>query len=298
LLITLSFFIQALVSAVFAGFLGALMGVGGGIIIVPILSIALGVPIHVAIAASVASVIATSNAGGSGYLEQKITNVRLAFFLEVFTTVGALAGSLIALVLDNDALFLLFGVMLLYLSIIVFRSRGSDEAKFAVNGFQTEPQDRATSYLNLKGSYHDAAEGRDVEYRVNGSLPGSLIAVFAGIGSGLLGIGGGVFKVSAMNKYMNVPLKVAVATSKFMIGVTAAVSAITYFAAGQLDYYVLAPVAIGTTVGATLGTMIMNRLKARSLKIIFTLIVLYLAYTMLARGLTAWGIYLPILGGS
>jgi len=298
LLLTLSFFLQGLIGAIFAGFLGALMGVGGGIIIVPILTVYMGVPIHVAIAASIASVIATSNAGGSGYLEQKITNVKLAFFLEMFTTSGALIGSVVALYLNNQSLFVIFGVMLLYLSFVIFRTRNLDEMKFATGGFLKAKQDKVSSYLGLRGSYYDAAEGKEVRYVVNGSAPGGLIAFFAGIGSGLLGIGGGVFKVSAMNKYMNVPMKVAVATSKFMIGVTAAVSAITYFAAGQLDFYVLAPVAIGTTVGATMGTWFMNRIKARNLKMVFAVILLYLAYTMVARGLTAWGIFLPYLGGS
>jgi uncharacterized membrane protein YfcA len=298
LLITLAFFLQGLLAAVFAGFLGALMGVGGGIIMVPILSLYMGVPIQVSIAASIASVIATSNAGGSAYLEQRITNVKLAFFLELSTTVGALVGSVVALILNNQVLFLIFGLMLLYLTVVVFRARNIDEQKFASGGFGNAKQDRVTAYLDLKGTYHDVAEKRDVEYKVNGSFPGSIIAFLAGIGSGMLGIGGGVFKVSAMNKYMNVPMKVAVATSKFMIGVTAAVSAITYLAAGKLDFYVLAPVAIGTTVGATMGTWFMNRIKARNLKIVFSIIILYLAYTMLARGLTAWGIFLPYLGGS
>jgi hypothetical protein len=298
LLITLSFFLEALLGAIFAGFLGALMGVGGGLIIVPILSVYLGVPIHVAIAASIASVIATSNAGGSGYLEQKITNVRLAFFLEMFTTTGAVVGSIIALYLTGNSLFLIFGAMLLYLTFVIFRIRNLDEIKFASGAFLSAKQDRVTSFLGLRGAYHDSAEKKEVEYVVNGSAQGSVISFLAGVGSGLLGIGGGVFKVSAMNRYMNVPMKVAVATSKFMIGVTAAVSAIIYFAAGKLDFYVLAPVAIGTTLGATVGTWVMNRIKARSLKVVFSIILLYLAYMMLARGLTAWGINLPYLAGS
>jgi len=297
LLITLLFLIQSLMAAAFAGFIGALVGIGGGLIIVPILSVYLGVPIHVAIAASIASVIATSNAGGSGYLEQRITNVKLAFFLEISTTLGALAGSLFALYLNSQVLFLLFSAMLFYLSAVVFRTRSLDERKFVSKEFKTAQQDRVTSFLGLKGDYYDDAEKSTIEYRINGSLPGSAIAFFAGVGSGLLGIGGGVFKVSAMNKYMNVPMKAAVATSKFMIGVTAATSAITYLAAGKLDLYVLAPVAIGTTVGATIGTWIMNRLKARSIKLLFTAIMVYLAYTMLAKGILAWGIRLPVIGG-
>jgi len=298
LLITLAFFLEGFLGAIVAGFIGALMGVGGGIIIVPVLTIYLGVPIHVAIAASIASVIATSNAGGSGYLEQKITNVKLAFFLEMFTTLGALSGSVLALYMNNQSLFLLFGLMLLYLTYVVFSIRNLDEVKFATGAFIKARQDRVTAFLGLRGSYRDQVEGRDVEYVVNGSLPGSVIGYFAGVGSGLLGIGGGVFKVSAMNRYMNVPMKVAVATSKFMIGVTAAVSAIIYFAAGQLNFYVLAPVAMGTTLGATVGTWYMNRIKARDLKIVFSIILLYMGYTMLARGLVSFGIVLPYLGGS
>lgn len=294
---TVLFVVQSLAAAAFAGFIGALVGIGGGLILVPILSVYLGVPIHVAIAASIASVIATSNAGGSGYLEQRITNVRLAFFLEIWTTLGALAGSIIALQLNSQMLFLVFSGMLFYLSATLFRTRGLDEKKLLSEGFGSVKQDRVTSYLGLRGDYFDVAERTKVEYVINGSLPGGVISFLAGVGSGLLGIGGGVFKVSAMNRYMNVPMKVAVATSKFMIGVTAATSAITYFAAGKLDLDVLAPVAIGTTLGATVGTWVMNRLKARNIKLLFVAIMLYLAYTMLAKGLQAWGIGLPTPGG-
>jgi uncharacterized membrane protein YfcA len=148
--------------------------------------------------------------------------------------------------------------------------------------------------LDLRGSYYDAAAGRPVEYVVTGAPVGASIAYLAGIASGLLGVGGGVLKVSAMNRYMNVPMKASVGTSKLMIGVTAAVSSILFFIAGLIHFVVVGPVALGTTAGATLGTMIMNRLHSFALKWIFALLMVYLAYGMFAKALALqFNVHLP-----
>lgn len=291
------FIAAAFAAAILAGFLGALFGIGGGMIIVPFLTAFMGIPIHEGIAISIVSVIATSNAGGSSYVDQRITNIQLAMFLEVATTTGALVGSFIALVLQSWELFLIFVVLLVYVAIASLKTRGSDEARIASGGFMAVKQDHLAKYLGLVGSYYDLSAGKDVKYAVTRAPEGSLISSLAGIVSGLLGVGGGIIKVAAMNIFMNVPMKAAVATSKFMIGVTAATGALLFFLAGLVDPYVIAPVALGTTFGATVGTWVMPRVKSSVLKVAFSVLVVYLAYTMLVQGLAlGFNIQLPNIG--
>jgi uncharacterized membrane protein YfcA len=296
-LVTIGFIAAAFAAAIFAGFLGALFGIGGGMIIVPFLTAFMGIPIHEGIAISIVSVIATSNAGGSSYVEQRITNIELAMFLEVATTAGALIGSFIALLLQSWELFLIFVVLLAYMAFASLKTRKTDEARIAKGDFAETKQDRVAKYLNLAGSYYDPSEKTDVPYVVTHAPEGSLIASLAGVVSGLLGVGGGIIKVAAMNIFMNVPIKAAVATSKFMIGVTAATGALLFFLAGLVDPYVIAPVALGTTLGATVGTWVMPRVKSSALKVAFAILVIYLAYTMLAQGLAlGFGVQLPLIG--
>ena len=295
--VTLGFMAAAFAAAILAGFLGALFGIGGGMIIVPVLTVFMGIPIHEGIAISIVSVIATSNAGGSSYVEQRITNIELAMFLEVTTTAGALVGSFLALILQSWMLFLIFVILLAYIAITSFKTRRSDEAHIAKGDFAKVKQDRLAKYLNLVGSYYDASERKDVQYAVTRAPEGSLVASLAGVVSGLLGVGGGIIKVSAMNIFMNVPMKAAVATSKFMIGVTAATGALLFFLAGLIDPYVIAPIVLGTTLGATVGTWVMPRVKSSALKVAFGCLVIYLAYTMLAQGLAlGFNVQLPVLG--
>jgi uncharacterized membrane protein YfcA len=272
-------------AASLAGLLGALLGVGGGVFIVPVLVLFFRLPMKIAVAASVVSVIATSNAGGSSYVEHRITNLRLAMFLEIFTTLGALSGSVLALYLNEHVMQLVFAVMLGYMAWAAFATRNLDDQRIKSGAFANAKPGRVAAWLDLRGSYHDAAADRDVDYVVTGASVGASIAYLAGIASGLLGVGGGVLKVSAMNRYMNVPMKAAVGTSKLMIGVTAAVSSMLFFVAGLVHFVVVGPVAVGTTTGATVGTMIMNRLHSRWLKWIFAALMAYLAYAMAAKGL-------------
>jgi uncharacterized protein len=280
-----------------AGFFGALLGVGGGIFIVPAMVLGFHLPMKVAVAASIVSVIATSNAGGSSYVDQRITNLKLAMFLEVFTTLGALSGSVLALYLHEGVMALLFAALLAYMAYAAFSTRNLDDQRIAKGEFANAKPDRVTGYLQLQGNYHDLAAQRVVSYVANGSLIGAGISYSAGVASGLLGVGGGVLKVSAMNRYMNIPMKVAVGTSKLMIGVTAAVGSILFFMAGLIHFVVVGPVAVGTTLGATIGTTVMNRLHSVSLKWLFAILMIYLAYGMLARGLSAqFQIHIPNFG--
>ncbi|MGH9407554.1 MAG: sulfite exporter TauE/SafE family protein [Terriglobia bacterium] len=283
-------------AAVVAGFFGALLGVGGGVFIVPVMVLVFHLPMKVAVAASLVSVIATSNAGGSSYVDQHITNLKLGMFLEIATTIGALSGSVLALYLKDWLMLLIFSVMLATMGYMSFATRNVDDRRIASGGFASARPDRLSRYLGLRGKYHDEAMNREVEYVVNGTPTGTSIAFLAGVASGLLGVGGGVLKVSAMNQYMNVPMKVSVGTSKLMIGVTAAVGSILFFLAGLIHFYVVAPIALGTTVGAETGTRIMNRLHSAALKWLFAALITYLAYGMLAKALTTrFHLHLPLI---
>ncbi len=284
-------------AACFAGFFGALLGVGGGIIIVPAMVLISHLPIKIAVAASLVSVIATSNAGGSAYVEQHITNLRLGMFLEIATTLGALSGSILALFLQDWLMLFIFAALLAYMGYASFVTRRTDTERITTDSFRVAKPDRLARYLSLRGVYHDEHENKNVEYVVTGTPTGLGVSYLAGITSGLLGVGGGVLKVSAMNQSMNVPMKVAVGTSKMMIGVTAAVGAILFFLAGLVHFPVVAPVAIGTTLGATVGTMVMNKLPSTLLKWIFAALMAYLAYSMVAKGLALhFGVHWPQLG--
>jgi uncharacterized protein len=293
-----SFVMLLLAVSTVVGFFGALLGVGGGIFIVPALVLVFHFPMKIAVAASAVSVIATSNAGGSSYVDQRISNLRLAMFLEIFTTSGALVGALLAIYLNEWIISLVFALMLAYLTYMSYTTRNLDDQRISDGTFATTVPDRICAFLNLRGAYHDVAAGKEVAYVVTGAPAGMGISALAGIASGLLGVGGGVLKVSAMNRYMNVPMKVAVGTSKLMIGVTAAVSSILFFMAGLIHFMVVAPVAVGTTLGATLGTMVMNRLHTAMLKWIFSALMAYIAYEMLAKALAlGFGIHLPSATG-
>ncbi len=280
-----------------AGLFGSLLGVGGGMFIVPMLVLGFHLPMKTAVAASIVSVIATSNAGGSSYVDQRITNLKLAMFLEVFTTLGAVMGSFLALHTHEWVMLFAFAGVLLYMAYGTFTTRNLDDRKIKTNEFATARQDALTRFLGLHGTYKDKSAARTVDYVITGGYAGSGISLLAGVVSGMLGVGGGVLKVSAMNRYMNVPMKVAVGTSKLMIGITAAVSSAVFFAAGLIQFAIVAPVAIGTTLGATFGTYIMNRLPSSTLKWIFSAVVIYICYSMFAKGmLERFAIVLPNLG--
>ncbi len=284
-------------AAVLAGFLGALFGIGGGVIIVTALSLFFRLPIHVAIAASLVSVIATSIAGALRFVKQRIADVRLGMYLEMATTLGALAGAFIGVILNAYLLSLLFGVFLLYTAVNSLRK----ELKMKVAGETRGNEERAASEsscgsrrLLRNGSYYDRSIQSTISYTPVRALPGALIVSLAGLAAGLLGIGGGVINVAAMNSVMKVPVKVSIATSQFMIAVTAATGAIVYFLAGGVDVYVVAPAALGTLLGSTLGGLVMNRLPSRLIKTIFQFLLLYLGYQMIAKGiLMGFGVRLP-----
>jgi uncharacterized protein len=263
--------------AILAGVMGSMLGLGGGIIIVPALTLFLGLDMRTAVAASAVSIIATSTGAAVAYLNDRITNSRVAMLLEVGTTVGALSGALIAGLMNQQLLFVLFGLLMLYSGIAMYRARKTELPA------GVEP-DRLARRLGLAGVYYDQALDRTVPYNVTGTMPGLVIMYFSGALAGLLGIGGGVFKVLAMDQVMKMPIKVSTATSNFMIGVTAAASSVVYFARGDIQPLVAGPVALGVLCGAMVGTRFMVRLKGSTLRVLFLPVLFFVAGQMIWKG--------------
>jgi len=275
-------FIVLFFIAIFAGFIGALVGIGGGIIIVPALTLFYDLPIHSAVAISLVSVVATSIGGSKNYVEQKITNIKLSMFLETFTVIGAIIGAFVGLVLKASALNFIFGVLILYVGISNFIRRKIDHR---LENFENVEMTKLEKYLEMNSEYYDEAEKKIVKYAPKKPLLGGFVSALAGFASGLLGIGGGVFKVAAMTSFMRMPMKAAIACSKFMIGITASASALVYFISGKTNAYLAAPIVLGVLAGATLGSYSMNKIKTYYIKLSFSFLSFYLAYRMLEKSI-------------
>jgi uncharacterized protein len=274
----LEFMLVTFAISIVAGVLGSLLGLGGGIIVIPALTLLLKIDIRYAVGASIVSVIATSSGAAAAYVREHMTNLRVAMFLELATTSGALTGAYLAGVIGGRALYILFGVVLGYSALAMFRKRHQD-----IN--PGVPADRWADYLRLHAQYYDEAASHEVVYRVTGTRLGLVLMFVAGVVSGLLGIGSGALKVPAMDLAMHLPIKVSSATSNFMIGVTAAASAGAYFMRGDIDPFVAAPVAAGVLLGATAGSRLLGRLESATVRTVFVLVLLWISAQMLYRGL-------------
>lgn len=261
-----------------AGFLGSLLGLGGAIIVTPALTLLLGINIKYAIGASIVSIIATSSGSAIAYLRDRIINIRVGMFLEIATTTGAITGAFITGLINAHYLFIIFGLLLLYSAIAMFNKKHEELPQKV----KSEP---LVNKLRLNSVYFDKALNKQINYHVRGVFGGFSMMYGAGIISGLLGIGSGIFKVMAMDMYMKLPLKVSTATSNFMIGVTAAASAGVYLMRGNIDPKIAAPVALGVLVGATIGTRIIEKLSSITIRRIFILVLVYAAFQMLIKGL-------------
>lgn len=261
--------------SIFAGLLGSLLGLGGGIIIVPVLTLGFDVDIRYAIAASLISIIATSSGAAASFLKDHLTNVRVAVFLELGTVTGAMIGFLTSIHIQSSFLFLLFGFFLLFSTIMMLRKK---EDHLSSNG---HPWSFA---LNLNSSYSDSAE-QPVSYQVANVPFGLFSMVVAGTLSALLGIGSGIFKVMAMDGAMKLPLKVSSATSNFMIGVTASASAGAYLMRGDIRPEIATPVAIGTIAGSWMGSKLMIRMSAEKIRKIFVIVLAIVSIQMIVKGL-------------
>lgn len=271
-----------LITGVAAGIFGSLLGLGGGMIVTPILTVFLGVDIKYAIGASIIAVIATSSGSAIAFLKDDIVNLRVAMFLEIFTTLGALLGAVLSSYMKATWLFFLFGALLLFQvwnMINKIRHPKDDE--------MLDHQDELATKLQLNGSYYDKQQKKTVNYTLEKVPAGSSVMFGAGIASGLLGIGSGAFKVMAMDGVMKMPLKPSSATSNVMMGVTASASALVYFFNGMLQPLIAVPIAVGVVFGATIGSRIMQYLPAKLLRYIFVPVVLIMAIQLLMKGFGA-----------
>ena len=267
-----------------ASALGGMLGMASGIFIVPVLTMFGHLDIHVAIGASIVSVIACSCGGAAPFLRERLTNVRLAVVLETATTLGALCGVLLVGIIPVSALFLLFALVL-FVSARQMLVRRSDPAVSTSVSASVATGAAATAgwtaSLALDSSYPDRALGREVAYQVQRVPLGMLLMYGAGLISALLGIGSGVLKIPAMDTALRLPIKVSSATSNFMIGVTAAASAGAWFLRGDIVSAIAGPVALGSVAGAVLGARVLMRLSNDKLRLMFVAILLVLAAQML-----------------
>jgi uncharacterized membrane protein YfcA len=260
-----------------AGFLGSLTGLGGGVIVIPALTLLFGVDIHYAIGASLVSVIATSSGAAAAYVREGFTNIRIGMFLESATTVGALLGASLAARLPEAAISVIFGAVLVFSGIQTIQSHEGED------GGDGRPLDKIATFLRMHSSY-PSPEG-SISYHVRRVPGGMALMMIAGGLSGLLGIGSGAFKVLAMDRVMRIPFKVSTTTSNFMIGVTAAASAGVYLNRGYVDPGLAMPVMLGVLAGSLFGARVLAKSASKTIRITFVLLILALAFEMIYQGL-------------
>jgi uncharacterized membrane protein YfcA len=257
--------------------LGALTGLGGGVVLVPLLTLVFHVDIRYAIGASLISVIATSSGAAAAYVREGYSSVRIGMFLEVATTLGALLGAFLAAKVPTRALAVIFGAVLIYSAWLSWRSCRSTHVEAAIDN-------PSSDRLRLSGSY-PGPDGQQIEYKVDRIPQGFAMMFGAGTLSGLLGIGSGAVKVLAMDRIMRIPFKVSTTTSNFMIGVTAAASAGIYLRRGYVDPGLAAPVMLGVLSGAVIGAKLLGRARVSVLRTVFSFVILTLGVEMIVNGL-------------
>jgi uncharacterized protein len=273
----LEFTILVAVGSFAAGFLGSLTGLGGGVVLVPLLTLFFKVDIRYAIGASLVSVIATSSGAAAAYVKEGFSNIRIGMFLEIATTFGALVGAFLAALISTKALAVIFGVMLLYSAYLSRKPRPRAERNL--------PRDQLATRLRMNGDF-PSEEGGMRHYNVQNVPSGFGLMFGAGALSGLLGIGSGAVKVLAMDQAMKIPFKVSTTTSNFMIGVTAAASAGVYLSRGYVDPGLSMPVMLGVLAGSMLGARILMQAETKVLRVVFSVVIAVLGLQMLYKGLT------------
>lgn len=259
------------------GLLGSLTGLGGASILVPVL-VSFGIPVKEAIACGMVTIIATSSGSASSFVREKIANVRVAMYLEMFTTIGAIVGATITTLLPPLYLYFFFAAFLATSFIKREKNENRDLPSLS-------PRERLSGWLGLQGRYFDEATQMVVDYRVQNALLGGGGMLLAGLAAGMLGIGAGAFKVTVQENILKLPPKVSSATSNFIIGMTALAGTSVYLYSGLLNLTLMAPMAVGTTIGALLGGRVLNKLNNRTLRILFYAIVVFLIIQMLHKGI-------------
>jgi len=261
------------ITSIAAGFLGSMMGIGGGVIIVPTLAGLLGVDIRLAVGASLVAVTATSSAAATAFIRDNLTNVRLAIFLESATTSGAVIGVIIGSHAPKRLLAILFILILLFAAYNIFRRRHMGHLPVGSGG-------KWEKKLALSGSYVDESTGQTIDYGMHRIPLGWFLMMLAGMMSGMLGIGAGVLKVPTMDAAMGLPAKASSATSNFMIGVTAASGAVTMYFMGYVNPLLTAPVVMGVFLGSLVGSRLMPKVKDGRIRLLFVLVLLAAAIEM------------------
>jgi uncharacterized protein len=276
------FLLLLFITGLAAGLVGSLTGLGGSVVVIPVLVIAFGVSFPDAAGVGLITILATSSATGAAYVRDRLTDLRIGMFLEIATVPGALIGAGVTVFLShlnlNDALLVALGFVLLA---IIPSSIARRDIELPVGIVQ----DSRSRRLGLTGQYHDEPLNRDVPYVAGDTSPALGVMFGAGLISGMFGIGAGVFKVLSLERYLGLPMKVATATSNFMMGVTAAAGAGILFAAGYVNPVIAAPVAIGTAGGAYLGSHLLPSLRNRTVRLMFMPVVAVLAVEVILRGL-------------
>ncbi len=280
-MITLLYLLVLIIIGFAAGLVGSLSGLGGGIVVVPALTILLGLPIQYAAGASLVATIATSSGSATNFVKEKIANIRIGMSLEIATTLGAIVGSLIAAFIYSKGLpeiiFIIFGFVLIF-SIIPAFSRFREKAS------KRYKDDWSTKLFGLRGSYYDLASKKEVKYNGVRWWFGEAVMSVAGIVSGLLGIGSGTLKAIGMDWGMKLPIKVTTSTSNFMIGVTAAASTGVYWALGYIQPVIIAPVVIGVLGGSFYGSHVLDRIKTNRIRLFFMLVLAIAGIEMIFHG--------------
>ncbi|QJB41658.1 sulfite exporter TauE/SafE family protein [Chitinophaga oryzae] len=271
----LSFTLVLLAGAFLAGLLGSLTGLGGGVVIIPLLTLVFHVDIRYAIGTALIASIATSSGSASAYVKEGITNIRLGMFLEIATTTGAVVGALIAVFIPTNVVAIIFGCVLIFSALMSFRKKSE--------AVSDEDVSKLARDLKLNGTYPSG--GEVVSYKVRHVPGGYFMMTFAGVMSGLLGIGSGALKVLAMDNIMRIPFKVSTTTSNFMIGVTAAASAVVYLQRGYISPGLCMPVVLGVLLGAFGGSRLLVKANAKWLRIVFGVVITFLALQMIYNGL-------------
>ena len=270
----LAFTLILLLGAYCAGLLGSLTGLGGGVVVIPLLTLVLGVDFHYAVGAALVASIATSSGSGSAYVKEGITNIRLGMFLEIATAIGAVCGAAVAIYLNNNFIAILFGCVLVLTAVMQQRRKSDHDG---VVGSE------AARRLRLYGTWPQK-DGSLKAYELRHVGGGFGVMYIAGVLSGILGIGSGVLKVIAMDGIMKVPFKVSTTTSNFMMGVTACASAVIYVQRGIIEPGIACPVMIGVLFGALTGARLLKRMDVRVLRQIFCVAIVLVAVNMIWQG--------------
>ncbi|MCL2597816.1 MAG: sulfite exporter TauE/SafE family protein [Paludibacter sp.] len=263
--------------AILAGLLGSITGLGGGVIIIPLLTLGLGFDMRFAIGAALVTSIATSSGAATAYIREGITNVRIGMFLEIATTIGAVVGALAAMYLPINVIMLIYGVVLVFSAAMMVRKKN-------VDGDFMSPTDPLAKSMKLNGTF--PVENGIKNYNVHNVVGGFSLMGIAGVLSGILGIGSGALKVLAMDTVMKIPFKVSTTTSNFMVGVTAAASAVIYLQRGYIDPVLAMPIVPGVLFGAFIGSKILMKINVKILRIVFAILISLLAIQMFIRGMS------------